>query len=172
MCWQSLTKKFPQKSRSHRKNSWKVTWEHFLQYETWQASERFERKEKKMAWNILFSQWRQLHQSWKKRPCICWQSWWQTSVFIATSVFITISNVCIYCGICAILFIVDIINGTGKSRCHRYLLSEFQEITNIFWTIWYRQISQGILSQSKYSSRMMCMWNMWKLRLACKGIEY
>ena len=115
-------------------------------------------KRKKMAWNILFSQWRQLHQPWKKRPCICWQSWWQTSVFIATSVFITISNVCIYCGICANLFIVNIINCTGKSRCHRYLLSEFQEITNIFSTIWYRQISQGMLSQSKHSSRMMCMW--------------
>ena len=59
-----------------------------------------------------------------------------------------------------------------ESRCHRYLLSEFREITNIFSTIWFREISQGILLQSKYSTRNMFMWNMWKLPLACKGIEY
>ena len=48
-CWQSLTKKSAKKSRSHRKINWKVPYKDFLQYETWQTLERYERGRTKMA---------------------------------------------------------------------------------------------------------------------------
>ena len=81
---------------------------------------------------------------------------------------VAISNVCI---------IVEFARSSGhykkyrESRCHWNLLSEFKEITNIFSTTWFPEISPRILLQSKYSTRIMFMWNMWKLHLACKGIE-
>ena len=81
-------------------------------------------------------------------------------------------------GVITFVFIVEFVRSSGhykgyrESRCHRYILLEFQEITSIISTIWFREISQSILLQSKYSTQIIFIGNMWKLCLACKGTKY
>ena len=64
------------------------------------------------------------------------------------------------------VFIVEFAQSSGhykryrENRCHKYPQSEFQEIANIFSTLRFREISQGILLQSKYSTRIMFMLSM------------
>ena len=64
--------------------------------------------------------------------------------------------------------LLDFIKGTGKVDVTESFYQDLKKLS----TIWFPEISQGILLQSKYFTRIIFVWNVWKLRLVCKGIEY